>query len=96
MMGYFKMLDLEYDAETKEVIEKKGGAHLESFRLFDLYEGEQIRKGFKSVAYSIVFRAKGRTLEDYYDLPDELIAQDPLEDRSSSSVRGISSGYWTP
>ena len=50
--------------QIEEIIEKKGGAHLESFRLFDLYEGEQIKKGFKSVAYSIVFRAKDRTLED--------------------------------
>lgn len=32
--------------------------------MFDLYEGEQIKKGFKSVAYSIVFRAKDRTLEE--------------------------------
>ena len=50
--------------QIEEIIEKKGGAHLESFRLFDLYEGEQIKKGFKSVAYSIVFRAKDRTLEE--------------------------------
>ena len=43
---------------------KKGGAHLESFNLFDIYEGAQIKAGFKSVAYSIVFRAKDKTLED--------------------------------
>ena len=50
--------------QIEDVIEKKGGAHLESFRLFDLYEGAQIKAGFKSVAYSIVFRAKDRTLEE--------------------------------
>lgn len=32
--------------------------------MFDLYEGAQIKEGFKSVAYSIVFRAKDRTLEE--------------------------------
>jgi len=32
--------------------------------LFDIYEGEQIKEGFKSVAYTISFRAKDRTLED--------------------------------
>ena len=32
--------------------------------MFDLYEGAQIKEGFKSVAYSIVFRAKDKTLED--------------------------------
>ena len=46
------------------MIEQKGGANLESFRLFDIYEGAQIRAGFKSVAYSVVFRAKDRTLEE--------------------------------
>lgn len=50
--------------EIENVIEKKGGAYLESYGLFDLYEGEQIKAGFKSVAYSIVFRAKDKTLEE--------------------------------
>ena len=50
--------------EVEEVIEKKGGAYLESYALFDLYEGAQIKEGYKSVAYSIVFRAKDKTLED--------------------------------
>ena len=31
---------------------------------FFIYEGAQIKTGFKSVAYSIVFRAKDKTLED--------------------------------
>ena len=50
--------------QIEDVIEKKGGAHLESFNLFDIYEGAQIKAGFKSVAYSIVFRAKDKTLEE--------------------------------
>ena len=50
--------------QVEEVIEKNGGAYLESYALFDIYEGEQIKKGFKSVAYSIVFRAKDKTLEE--------------------------------
>ncbi len=50
--------------QVEEVIEKKGGAYLESYALFDLYEGAQIKAGYKSVAYSIVFRAKDKTLED--------------------------------
>ncbi len=50
--------------QIEDVIEKKGGAYLESYRLFDLYEGAQIKEGFKSVAYSIVFRAKDKTLSD--------------------------------
>ena len=50
--------------QIEDVIEKKGGSYLESYRLFDLYEGAQIKEGFKSVAYSIVFRAKDKTLSD--------------------------------
>ena len=50
--------------QVEEIIEKKGGAYLESYHLFDLYEGAQIKAGYKSLAYSIVFRAKDKTLED--------------------------------
>ena len=50
--------------QVEEVIEKKGGAYLESYQLFDIYEGVQIKAGFKSVAYSITFRAKDKTLEE--------------------------------
>ena len=50
--------------QIEDVIEKKGGAYLESYKLFDIYEGSQIKEGFKSVAYSIVFRAKDKTLEE--------------------------------
>ena len=50
--------------QIEDVIEKKGGSYLESYRLFDMYEGAQIKEGFKSVAYSIVFRAKDKTLSD--------------------------------
>ena len=50
--------------QIEEVIEKKGGRLLESFQLFDLYEGEQIQEGCKSVAYNVTFRAKDHTLEE--------------------------------
>lgn len=50
--------------DVEKVIEKRGGKLLESYRLFDIYEGAQIQEGFKSVAYTISFRAKDRTLED--------------------------------
>ena len=50
--------------QIEEVISAKGGQYLESYVLFDLYEGAQIREGFKSVAYSTVFRAKDKTLSD--------------------------------
>lgn len=50
--------------EMEEIIRKEGGKLLESYHLFDVYEGEQIKEGYKSVAYSVSFRACDRTLED--------------------------------
>ena len=50
--------------QVEAIIEKKGGKLLESYHLFDIYEGAQIKAGHKSVAYSVTFRAKDRTLEE--------------------------------
>ena len=50
--------------EIENVIRKKGGKLLESMNLFDVYKGSQIADGYKSVAYSITFRAPDRTLVD--------------------------------
>ena len=50
--------------QVEEIIRKCGGKLLESYRLFDVYEGSQIKEGYKSVAYSISFRANDRTLEE--------------------------------
>ena len=50
--------------QIEDVFDKKGGSYLESYELFDIYEGNQILKGFKSVAYSLTFRAKDKNLEE--------------------------------
>lgn len=50
--------------QIEDMIAQRAGKILESYHLFDIYEGEQIKKGYKSVAYSITFRAKDRTLEE--------------------------------
>jgi phenylalanyl-tRNA synthetase beta chain len=50
--------------QIEKVIKENGGKLLESVELFDVYEGDQIKEGMKSVAYSLTFRAKDRTLED--------------------------------
>lgn len=50
--------------QIEDIIRKNGGRLLESCHLFDVYEGNQIQDGYKSMAYSITFRAKDRTLED--------------------------------
>lgn len=50
--------------QIEDVIGQRGGKILESYKLFDVYEGAQVLSGHKSVAYSITFRAKDHTLED--------------------------------
>ncbi|GFI46231.1 phenylalanine--tRNA ligase beta subunit [Lachnospiraceae bacterium] len=50
--------------QIEAMLEQRGGKLLEGYQLFDVYEGEQIKEGFKSMAYSITFRAKDRTLEE--------------------------------
>lgn len=50
--------------QIEKVIKKCGGKLLESYKLFDVYEGEQVAEGKKSVAYTMTFRAKDRTLEE--------------------------------
>ena len=50
--------------QIEDVLAQRGGKRLESYNLFDIYEGAQIGTGYKSVAYSITFRAKDHTLTD--------------------------------
>lgn len=52
------------DADVEAIITKRGGKHLESLTLFDLYQGKQVPEGYKSMAYSLAFRALDRTLTD--------------------------------
>lgn len=45
-------------------IQHCGGPNLESVELFDVYTGSQIQKGYKSMAFSLVFRSLETTLKD--------------------------------
>ena len=51
-------------AEIDAVIRDAGGALLEDVRLFDVYRGDPIPAGSKSLAYALTFRAPDRTLTD--------------------------------
>lgn len=48
----------------QRAIENAVGKNLESVKLFDVYQGEQIEKDKKSVAFSLTLRAADRTLTD--------------------------------
>ncbi|MEE3420159.1 MAG: phenylalanine--tRNA ligase subunit beta [Lachnospiraceae bacterium] len=52
------------NAEIEKMIEQRGGKILENCELFDVYEGPGILPGFKSMAYSLTFRDREKTLED--------------------------------
>ncbi len=50
--------------DIEKMLSQRGGKILESYRLFDIYEGEQIEAGFKSMAYALTFRDKAKTLQE--------------------------------
>ncbi len=51
-------------AEVEETIRRAGGTLLESVKLFDVFEGEQLGAGRRSLAYAIEFRSPDHTLQD--------------------------------
>ncbi|MGV8146194.1 MAG: phenylalanine--tRNA ligase subunit beta [Alkaliphilus sp.] len=53
-----------YVKEIEEIIAENAGGILEKFELFDVYRGNQIIEGKKSVAYTLTYRHKNRTLTD--------------------------------
>jgi phenylalanyl-tRNA synthetase beta chain len=51
-------------AEVEALIRQTGGKSLSSVRLFDLYRGDQIGAGKKSLAYSLAYQSADKTLTD--------------------------------
>lgn len=49
---------------VEDLMRKAGGDLLTDVRLFDLYQGEQVQSGNKSLAYALVYQAPDRTLTD--------------------------------
>ena len=59
------VVDDEVPAEAvRRVVESAAGDLLESVELFDVFRGEQLGAGKKSLAFNLVFRADDRTLTD--------------------------------
>ncbi len=52
------------NARVEEVIRQGGGKMLVNMRLFDVFRGEQIGEGKKSLAYSLTYQSPERTLND--------------------------------
>lgn len=50
--------------EIMELINEHGGEYLHSVSIFDVYEGEHIEAGYRSLAYNLQFRSMEGTLND--------------------------------
>jgi len=55
--------DMPVENVEKDIIETSGEL-LKWLRIFDLYQGEKIEKGYKSITFSLFFLAEDHTLED--------------------------------
>ncbi len=78
------------DVDAKNVlqlIEKVGGNHLIDLNLFDVYQGEGIEEGFKSLAIALVLQDTNKTLEekDITDVIDRVV--DSLKTELNASLR---------
>lgn len=74
-------------AEVEAVIREAGGSLLRDARLFDLYRGEQIGEGQKSLAYALTFQSDEKVLKDKEaDRAREKITQS-LERRLGAKLR---------
>lgn len=74
-------------AELETAMRGAAGKTLESITLFDVYEGEQIPEGKKSVAYAISFRAPDRSLtnEEVNGTFDKIVKA--LETKTGAQLR---------
>lgn len=53
-----------FASDLNEAIRQAGGSLLERISLFDVFQGEQIKSGYKSMAFALKFQAADRTLTD--------------------------------
>ncbi|KAB2341109.1 phenylalanine--tRNA ligase subunit beta [Actinomadura rudentiformis] len=75
-------------ADVEAALRAGAGDLLESIRLFDIYTGEQVGEGRKSLAYTLRFRAPDRTLtaEDASAARDAAVAA--AAERTGAVLRG--------
>lgn len=83
----FLVNDTVSHADLVGTIKANGGAYLQSVHLFDLYQGEHIEAGKKSMAYHLVFLNPLETLKDkQIDAIMEQVTQ-ALEDKYQAIIR---------
>ncbi|MDR1773661.1 MAG: phenylalanine--tRNA ligase subunit beta [Clostridioides sp.] len=76
-----------YVKQIDDIIKEKGQGLVESFELFDVYTGNQIQEGYKSVAYNIVYRSSEKTLtdEDVNEVHEEILKE--LKEKLDANLR---------
>lgn len=74
-------------ASIEEVIEPYLEDILESYELFDVYQGDQIQEGSKSIAYALVYRDFNKTLKEkeVNKVHNQLLKE--LEEKVGASLR---------
>jgi phenylalanyl-tRNA synthetase beta chain len=75
--------------DIEKIILKHGGGLIEDIKLFDIYRGNQIQEGLKSVAYSITYRSYEKTLTDdeVNNIQDKIISD--LENNIEAKLRSF-------
>ena len=73
--------------QIEDIIKANGEDLVESYKLFDVYKGSQIADGYKSIAYSIIYRSKDKTLtdEDVNKVHQNIIRE--LEEKLDAKLR---------
>ncbi len=73
--------------QIEDIIKANGEDILESYQLFDVYKGAQIEEGHKSIAYSITYRSKDKTLtdEEVAKVHDKIVSE--LSEKLNANLR---------
>ena len=73
--------------QIEDIIKANGEDLVESYKLFDVYKGAQIEKGHKSIAYSITYRSKDKTLidEDVAKVHEKILSE--LSEKLNANLR---------
>lgn len=73
--------------QIEKIVTKKAKKLLESIQLFDIYRNEKLGENKKSVAYSLIFRDKNKTLsdEEINQIMEDIIAE--LEKQLGATLR---------
>jgi phenylalanyl-tRNA synthetase beta chain len=75
-------------ADLSAAISKAGKALVKNIEVFDVYEGEHVEKGYKSVALSIVYQADDHTLTEQEITTVHTNILNALEKQCNAVLRG--------